>query len=194
MADPSSEAGVVQGPLVRYATEAGWEHVPGAEALRLRRGETGTVFHEVLVERLQELNPGVMDLGTAEEVVARLIRVRPTIEGNLDAWEFLKGLKTVFVAAEGRERNLRLLDPEHPGANSFHVTDELRFTSGTHAVRADVVFFINGVPVIIVETKAATRQSGIAEALDQLRRVRAASPKHWISSVAIIVKPPSCWR
>jgi type I restriction enzyme R subunit len=38
----------------------------------------------------------------AEEVARRLVRVRPSIEGNLDAWEFLKGLKTAFVEAEKR--------------------------------------------------------------------------------------------
>ena len=36
--------------------------------------------------------------------------MRPNIEGNLDAWEYMKGLKTVFVETEKRERNVRLMD------------------------------------------------------------------------------------
>jgi type I restriction enzyme, R subunit len=58
------------------------------------------------------------------------VRVRPSIERNLDAWEFLKGLKTVFVGAEKRERNVRLLDSDNVEANSFHVTDEFTFSNG----------------------------------------------------------------
>ena len=36
----SSERTVVQNPLIRYATEAGWTYMSPDDALRLRRGET----------------------------------------------------------------------------------------------------------------------------------------------------------
>src|SRR3954464_4826562 len=118
------EKGSVQNPFIRYAQEAGWTYLSPDEALTLRRGLTSPVLDSVLVAQLQRLNPGVVDHVRAEEVAKRLIRVKPNIEGNLDAWEFLKGLKTVFVEAERRERNVRLLDPSNPEANAFHVTDE----------------------------------------------------------------------
>ena len=98
----------------------------------------------------------MVDLQRAEELVRRLVNVRPNIEGNLEAWEYLKGLKTVFVEAEHRERNVRLLDPVNVDFNTFHVTDEFTFTNGVHTIRPDVVFLINGIPVIVIETKAAT--------------------------------------
>ena len=98
-----SERGAVQYPLIRYAEEVGWEYVPPKEALLLRRGKTGIVLHEVLVDQLQKLNPDVVDCQRAEDVVKRLLRVSPSIEGNLEAWEYLKGLKTAFVETEIRE-------------------------------------------------------------------------------------------
>ncbi len=174
----SSERHTVQNPFIRYAEETGWEYLPPDEALRLRRGEDSPFLRSVLIEQLQRLNPGVITSVTkAEEVVERLRRVRPNIEGNLEAWEYLKGLKTVFVEAERREKNIRLLDPEHPEANTFHITDEFRFAAGSTAIRADLVLLVNGIPVIIVETKAATRLEGIAEALDQLRRYHEQAPE-----------------
>jgi type I restriction enzyme R subunit len=173
----SSERSIVQNPLIRYATEAGWEYLPPEEALRLRRGKESPILHEVLVKQLQRLNPGVVDLPKAEEVIRRLVRVRPTIEGNLEAWEYLKGLKTVFVEAERRERDLTLLDPINVEANAFHVTDEFEFTNGTHTIRPDVVFLINGIPVIIIETKAATKPEGIAEAFKQIERYHREGPE-----------------
>jgi len=96
--------------------------------------------------------------------------VPPNIEGNLQAWEYLKGLKTVFVEAEKQERNLHLIDFDNPDHNVFQVTDEFSFTNGVNTIRLDVVFLINGIPVIMIETKAATRLDGIAEGLDQVRR------------------------
>ena len=115
----------------------------------------------MLVDQLQRLNPGIVDNLRAEDIAKRLARVRPNIEGNLDAWEYLKGLKTVFVAAEKRERNIRLLDPVASRPTRFHVTDEFTFTNGTPPdIRTDIMFFINGVPIIVVETKAATQWTG----------------------------------
>jgi type I restriction enzyme R subunit len=173
----SSERYTVQNPLVRYAGEAGWTYLPAEEALRLRRGETSPILWDVFVEQVQKLNPGRVDLLEAEEVAKRLIRVPPSIEGNLQAWEFLKGLKTVFVPTEGRERNLRLVDFGQVERNAFHVTDEFAFTNGTHRIKADVAFLVNGVPVIIIEAKAATKLEGIAESLDQVRRYHREGPE-----------------
>ena len=172
-----SERVAVQQPILRYAEDVGWTYLPPDEALRLRRGEEGVVLHDVLVPQLQRLNPGVVDLLRAREVAERLVRVPPTIAGNLEAWEYLRGLKTVFVAEERRERNVRLLDAANVEANQFHVTDEFAFSNGTQRIRADLVFLVNGVPVILVETKAATRLEGIAEALDQLRRYHREGPE-----------------
>src|SRR5262249_59231463 len=106
----------------------------------------------------------------AEELVGRLVRVRTIIDGNLDAWEFLKGLKTVFVEAEGRERNVRLVDPDRIDANTFHVTDEFTFTTGTPpAVRTDVQFHLNAVPVLVVETKSAKLRDGDQQAMGDIK-------------------------
>jgi len=173
----SSERYVVQKPFLRYAQETGWTYLSSKEAIRLRRGKSGPILWEVFIRQTQNLNPGRVDHLTAEEVASRLIRVRPSIQGNLEAWEYLKGLRTVFVEAEKREYNLCLVDFEHPYRNAFHVTDEFTFTSGNRTIRADVVFLINGIPIILVETKAATRYEGISEALEQVRRYHREAPE-----------------
>ncbi len=165
-----SEKQVVQKPLVRYAVEAGWTYLSPDEALRLRHAETSPLLYDIFIQKAQSLNPGIVDLLKAEDIAGRFIRVPPNIEGNLQAWEYLKGLKTVFVEAEKRERNLRLIDFNNPTRNVFHVTDEFSFTNGVHTIRLDVAFLINGIPIILIETKAATRLDGIAEGLDQVRR------------------------
>jgi len=173
----ASERRVVQNSLIRYAEEAGWTYLSPEDALRLRHGPEQPFLQDVLIAQLQRLNPGVVTSAEqAAEVIARLMRLRPDIEGNREAWEYLKGLKTVFVQAERRERNLRLLDPQQVEVNTFHVTDEFRFHSGPNKIRADVVFLVNGIPVILVETKAATRLEGIAEAFDQVRRYHLEAP------------------
>jgi type I restriction enzyme R subunit len=164
------EKSAVQNPFVKYAIEAGWTYLSRDDALKLRRGITSPILNTVLVDQLQKLNSGFLDRAKAEQIRDRLIRVRPNIEGNLDAWEYLKGLKTVFVDAENRERNLKLIDAENIQANRFHVTDEFEFSRGTPPdIRMDIMLFINGIPIVVGETKSATHTEGIAEALDDIR-------------------------
>jgi len=61
--------------------------------------------------------------------------------------------------------------------NTFHITDEFSFTNGSKTIREDVVFLVNGIPVFFVETKAAHKKEGIAEALDQIRRYHRECPE-----------------
>ncbi len=175
---PLNERETVQKPFIRYAQEAGWEYLAPEEALRLRGGEESPLLRSVFIDQLQKLNPGVVDsVAKAEELLERLVRVRPDIEGNLEAWEYLRGLKTVFVEAERREKNVRLLDMDHPENNTFHVTEEYSFTGGRFRIRPDVVLLINGVPVLVIEAKAPGLREGIAEALDQMRRYHREGPE-----------------
>jgi len=172
-----SEAPAVQKPVIKYATEIGWEYLSPDAALRRRGGKPGFVLREFFINQMQRLNPDFMDHLLAEELIKRLERVPPTIEGNLVAWEYLKGLRTIFVPAENRERNVRFMDAEHVDRNVFHVTDEFEFTNGSKTIRPDIVFLINGVPVLLIETKAAHKIDGIAEALDHIRRYHREGPE-----------------
>jgi len=177
--------GYVSEPTAEYRTpdgrkiilDLGWEYVKPDDALVRRGGETGLVFRSLFVGQMQRLNRGFMDPAMAEELIKRLERIPPNVEGNLQAWEYLKGLKTVFVAGEKRERNVRFIDTDDIANNTFHVTDEFRFTNGTNTIKGDVVFLINGVPVFIVETKSAHKLDGMAEALDQVRRYHRETPE-----------------
>jgi type I restriction enzyme R subunit len=114
----TGERAAVQNPLIRYSVEAGWSHLPPDEAQRLRRGEDGLALNEIASDQLQRLNPGVVDLNRSLDILRRLSIVRPNIEGNLEAWEHFKGLRTVFLPEEKRERNIRLLNPDHPDTGS----------------------------------------------------------------------------
>ena len=170
------EVKVVQNPLIRYVQDIGWKYITRDEAFHLRGGEEGLLLNEVFLSQAQKLNPDIVDYGRAEDLAWRISHVLPRIEGNQEAWEYLRGLKTIFVPAEKRERNVCLLANDWE-QNTYHVTDELSFYNGTHRIRIDVAFFINGIPVLLVETKAATKVEGIADALDQVRRYHREGPE-----------------
>lgn len=173
--DPSAEYSLPDGKKIILNLD--WEYVNPNEALRLRGGKSGLVFKEIFIDQIQQLNPDFMDHLLAEELIKKLERIPPNIEGNFMAWEYLKGLKTVFVPNDKRERNVTFIDAENIDRNTFHVTDEFEFTNGVKTIRPDIVFLINGVPVLLIETKAAHKIEGISEALEQMKRYHRECPE-----------------
>nr|MBP8699858.1 HsdR family type I site-specific deoxyribonuclease [Syntrophorhabdaceae bacterium] len=175
----------VQEPSAEYLTQngakvflnLGWQYVTPDEALRLRGGETGMVFREIFVSQLQKLNPKFADHLMAEDIIKKIETVPANIEGNFTVWEYLKGLKTVFVPSEKQERNITLLNTQDIDRNTFHVTDEFSFTNGIKTIRQDIVFLINGIPLLFIETKAATKIEGMSEALEQVKRYHRDCPE-----------------
>jgi type I restriction enzyme R subunit len=183
MSKLGTERSSVQNVLIRYACEVGWEYIKPEEAERLRGGRTGLIFREVFADRLARMNDFV-DSVMIEDKMKEIERLPARKEGNLQAWEYLKGLKTVFLQSENRERNVKIID-ENTKNNIYQVTDEFSYTNGMKTNRYDVVFLINGIPVFFVESKAVAkflnrnvdRESIIAEALDQIRRYHNETPE-----------------
>jgi type I restriction enzyme R subunit len=172
----ATESATVQGPLMRYAGEIGWKVVPQSEALSLRKGEGGMFFYNLLEETLLRLNPGIITPENIDDVIRRLEGVRNSIEGNAEILAWLRGERSVHVAGEKRQRQVRLIDYENVDQNVFQVSPEWEYTNGlSKPNRADVMFLINGVPVALVETKGAKK--GLEEALVQIRRYHRETPE-----------------
>src|SRR5437867_2773459 len=172
----ATESGTVQDALVRDAGEIGWSVVPQSEALSLRKGEGGMFFYNLLEETLLRLNPGIITPDNVDDVIRRLEGVRNSIEGNAEILAWLRGERSVHVAGEKRQRQVRLIDYENVDQNVFQVSPEWEYTNGlSKPNRADVMFLINGVPVALVETKGAKK--GLEEALVQIRRYHRETPE-----------------
>lgn len=177
MTKPLTELKTVQRPILKYAGEIGWQVVDPDEALTKRGGEGGLLFTAELTDRLKALNPDFMTDDLAAQVIKELEGTRAGIEGNEEILSWLRGGRSVYVPDESRERDVRVVDFENPASNTLHVTEEWRYTNGVEANRADVVFLINGIPVVILEAKAAHRADGIEEGITQIRRYHEETPE-----------------
>jgi type I restriction enzyme R subunit len=61
------------------------------------------------------------------------------------------------VPEENRERNVQLIDFDHPDNNIFQVTDEWKPLGAAFTNRADAVFLTNGLPMAVVESKSSEK-------------------------------------
>jgi type I restriction enzyme, R subunit len=177
-----SERSAVQDPMLKYAQEIGWEYVRPEDALALRGGDVGLYFTGVLEAQLVRLNPGVVDTSRTGDILRRLNLLKPTLEGNREAHDWLRGEQSIFVPEEKRERNVRLIDFDRPENNVYHVTDEWWQKSTVFRNRADVVFLINGIPVALAETKDAGKQDGLSLGVDQIRRYHRETPEMFVAT------------
>ena len=173
-----SERSAVQEPMLKYASQIGWEPISRSDALQMRGGDAAALYWtDVLKAQLLKLNQGILDAASCTEIIRRLNLLKPTLEGNQDALSWIRGERSTFVPSENRERNITLIDFENPNNNLFHVTDEWAQQSTVHRNRADVVFLINGIPIAIVEAKNADKSDGLALGVEQIRRYHNETPE-----------------
>jgi type I restriction enzyme, R subunit len=177
----------VQVRILKYAEEIGWDIILQSKAETLRGfDQTGAsprekaknasrFFTDILFEKVKTFNPKYKD--TKEELLRQLDLPLPTIAGNRDFLQYLQGEKTFFNKVENREFNLVLIDYENPTNNVYNVTEEYYFFNGQYAIREDIVFLVNGIPVVVIECKNATKDEAIAVAIDQLRRYHREAPE-----------------
>lgn len=166
-----SEKRDVQDALVNYLMGIGWQYLPpGDVAQRRGNDETEPFLLDVLREQLQALNPGLVTAENVDEVVRRLRLIRPSLAGNEAFVDALRGRWTVYDEQEKRERNLTLINYDDLRANEFHFTQELPF-AGRDRRRMDMVLWVNGLPIAVIENKSPTVAGAELEAFDQVQRV-----------------------
>jgi len=180
----------VQARILKYAEEIGWiivsrgeaeqqrEFDPNVASPREKAKNASRFFTELLFDKVREFNPGFKD--SKEELLRKLNLLLPTIHGNREFLQYLQGEKTFFSKEENREFNLILINYDEPDRNVYEVTEEYYLFNGQYANREDVVFLINGIPVLVIECKNATKDEAIAIGIDQIRRYHRETPEFFV--------------
>ena len=184
----------VQTRILHYAQDLGWSFVPRAEAEQRRGFDSSAVspqektrhaslfFDDLLHQKVREFNPLYTEAPGA--LVCQLTRLQASIYGNREFLTWLRNGGKFFHAAENRERDLILIDYADPSRNVYEVTEEFYWHNGRFGNREDVVFLINGIPVLVVECKNADKDEGIALGIDQIRRYHVETPELFIPQMA----------
>ncbi|MFI9253702.1 type I restriction endonuclease subunit R [Streptomyces sp. NPDC053069] len=142
----------IQAKIVDYLQTLGWHYKSRQQIASMRAGRMGEALVEpLLVDSLCKLN-GISEQA-ALQVVERLRRV-------VDSESFLEILRdgiSVSFRADEKARRLIVVDWQNPELNTFIVTTEYELRTGAlREPRLDVVCLVNGIPLGLVETKAAT--------------------------------------
>ncbi|MCG8341337.1 MAG: HsdR family type I site-specific deoxyribonuclease [Chlorobiales bacterium] len=173
-----SEHKTVQSRILAYAEEIGWTFVPREEAEKRRSGSLSLFFDDLLGAKVREFNPRYAEAEGA--LLGQFRHFHADIYGNRDFVERLRNRGKFFDHEENRERDLILIDYDDPSRNVYEVTEEWAFHNGHYGTREDIVFLINGIPVLVIECKNASKDEAIALGIDQIRRYHRETPELFV--------------
>ena len=161
----------------------GYQYLSPEEALKLRGGKTSNVLLEdILRQQLRKLNS--IHIGSHSEarfseqnIENGIVAMRnvPMEGGYISANEAVYNMLTLGKAFEQsidgdkKSYTMRYIDWQHPENNVFHVTEEFAVmrTGMNDTYRPDVVLFVNGIPLVVIECKRPDVKGAEEQAISQ---------------------------
>ena len=140
-----------------------WDYISGPQIPRK--------LNEVMVlpwlrEALIRLNPEIASQpDLADEVIYKLqaclvsVQTDGLVRANENFTAWLRGEKTMPFGHNGEHVTVRLVDSSNSANNRLTVCNQWTYKVGDMEKRFDIVFAINGLPLVIGEAKTPTRSS-----------------------------------
>jgi type I restriction enzyme, R subunit len=175
------EDAISQVPALHVLQNMGWHYLTPDEALAMRGGKQSNVLLEgVLVPWLRENNQvrfKGQEIPFAENNILTGVQALKEIpyDGLVRTNEHLFDLlclgKSLQQSVDGdiKSFTLQYIDWEHPENNVLHVTEEFAVErAGSHETyRPDIVLFVNGIPLGVIECKRPDIKDPMGQAISQ---------------------------
>jgi len=174
---------ISQIPAIQLLVNLGYEYLTPEEALELRGGKTSNVLLEpILRSQLSTINEisyrgNTYDYNESNIASAiRAIKELPLQEGLITANERIYNKlilgESLEQSIDGDKKSytMQYIDWHNWEHNVFHVTEEysvLRSTSSSKSYRPDIVLFVNGIPLVIIECKRPDHKENMEQAISQ---------------------------
>lgn len=157
--------------------EQGYEIINGAT---IERPYNEVVLRDRLQNAIDTLNPQIPAV-IKSEALRQVLRVpSTTLLGNNEAFH---KLLTEGVDVKGREGEqiktfkVWLIDFENPANNNFAAVNQFTIVENHNNKRPDVIIFVNGLPLVVIEIKNATdEKADVKAAFNQLQTYKQAIP------------------
>ena len=140
-----------------------WKFASGKE---LDRTEEDVLLTSDVRQALLDLNPDIAaQPERADEVLYKLQALLVSASGsglvraNEEFRAWLMADRTLPFGPGGEHVEIRFIDYEHPDRNNLVVAQQVSFRQGHVEVRFDLVLFVNGIPLVVIEAKTPVRKA-----------------------------------
>jgi type I restriction enzyme R subunit len=171
----------VEKPLLDQLANLGWKIIDFTDQKQKpndtgRESFTEVTLPLVLRESIGRINPW-LEADQIEEVVKQLTASFPgsnLMENNRHVLHLLLENTSVSEDRKTGEKSptVRFIDFDNPASNDFTAVCQfkVRILGTEHHIIPDIVLFLNGLPVVVIECKSPKVKDAIPEAIDQLLR------------------------
>lgn len=165
----------------------GYVHVYGPD---VERDFRSPLYDEVLEERIAGLNPGLPEDAVRDALYKlRNFENGELVQKNEQFMDYLQNGVPVKYFVKGEERSgiVYLVDYKNPENNSFIVANQWTFIENSNK-RPDVILFLNGLPVVVIELKSPSREeTDASEAYLQLRNYMQEIPSMFVYNAICVM-------
>ena len=174
--------------IIELFEELGYTHVYGPDVET--RDFTSPLYEPVLTNALHQINPKLPD----EAINEALFKLKnfenaELTQKNAVFMDYLQNGITVRYTEKGEPRDtiVYLIDYENPDNNSFIVANQWTFIENSEK-RPDVLLFINGLPLVLMELKSPSREeTDASEAYRQIQNYKHEIPSMFIYNAICVM-------
>ena len=170
---------------IEQLQQSGWEYIHGVSIAPGGQNQERETYEQViLVGRLRvaiaRLNPNIPE-SYREQAIQKVLRIwSPDLLHNNETFHQLLVEKIrIPYQQDGYERSheVALVDFSNIGNNQFLAVNQFTIVEGNQNKRPDVLLFVNGIPLVVIELKnAADEQATLRKAFDQVQTYKATIP------------------
>ncbi len=182
-----TEADYENSVIELFRNDLGYEYAYGPD---IERDFYSPLYEEVLLDSLYRLNRGLPD-DAIQDALFKLKNFEngELVQKNAVFMDYLQNGIPVRYFVDGEERSsiVYLVDYKNPDNNSFIVANQWTFIENSNK-RPDVILFLNGLPVVLVELKSPSREeTDASEAYRQLRNYMIEIPSMFIYNAICVM-------
>lgn len=171
-----SEYRLAEKPALDALAAMGWQMLSPAQALAMREEENRVLLKPVLIDALRELN------GIGAEDAEAIYNDLSTLSDNEEWQRKLRGGYSRRLTGENRDSPITLINFRNPDRNRFHVSSQFRVAAQRPRI-PDVVLFVNGIPLVVIEAKSPLKATAKAEeAFEQIKQYERDIPRLFYSN------------
>ncbi|WP_018923565.1 type I restriction endonuclease subunit R [Salsuginibacillus kocurii] len=170
-----NEETLVEERMIAQLEQLGYTYVHGAALDNERTSQTEVVLKERLRDAVKYLNPWLEE-NNVNKVVRKITHIEATslMEANQHFHELLINHLSVQqdVGSGRKSQTVKLIDFNHIENNEFLITSQFSYTHANDTIRPDIVLYVNGLPLVVIECKSPVLQpeEQIGQGVKQLRR------------------------
>ena len=182
-----TEADYENSVIELFKNDLGYEYAYGPD---IERDFYSPLYEEVLLDSLYRLNRGLPDDAISDALFKlKNFENGELVQKNAVFMDYLQNGIPVRYFVDGEERSsiVYLVDYKNPDNNSFIVANQWTFIENSNK-RPDVILFLNGLPVVLVELKSPSREeTDASEAYRQLRNYMIEIPSMFIYNAICVM-------